>query len=80
LTARRSNLSARSHLLEKQVCRSRLSARQAHVDQEKVELLRSSEEAKDYDVKKAKQERDGLMAHYEALLKKQHQVPAFVYF
>jgi hypothetical protein len=39
-----------------------------------VELLKRSEEAKDYDVQKAKQERDGLLSHYEALLKKQHQV------
>jgi hypothetical protein len=36
--------------------------------------LKRSEEAKDYDVQKAKQERDGLLSHYEALLKKQHQV------
>jgi hypothetical protein len=41
-----------------------------------VELLKRSEEAKDYDVQKAKQERDGLLSHYEALLKKQHQVHA----
>ena len=39
--------------------------------------MKSSGEAKDYDVTKAKQERDDLQAHYDGLFKKKQQVPVF---
>jgi hypothetical protein len=42
--------------------------------QDKLEFLKKGEEAKDYEVKKAKQERDNLVAHYENMFKKKQQV------
>lgn len=39
----------------------------------KVEYLRTSEEAKDYEISKTKEEREKLMAHYESMLKKKQQ-------
>jgi hypothetical protein len=40
--------------------------------------MKKSEEAKDYDVKKTKEERDNLVAHYEALFKQKQQVPILI--
>ena len=39
-----------------------------------MDYLKKGEEAKDYEVKKAKQERDNLVNHYEGIFKKKQQV------
>merc|ERR1712241_935425 len=41
--------------------------------QEKVDFLKANADAKDYEVTKAKDERDKLMAHYDGILKQKQQ-------